>query len=160
MLEAAAPNLYTLRIFAAQAQRSRPSRSLVGISGTAVRSQQGSATCCVLEAELALLPSTHLGTHVKCDCCGSYEIFNRCRVISKTKGTWRCPRCGSKTTMLRRVFGEWPTTAFALIPEDPLHYLAARVQQHLSGPAARLRWHQSSNQHCCHKLGILSSLAT
>ena len=144
LLKAAAPNLHRPRTFATQAQGSRPSRSLVGISGTAVRSQQGPATCGVLEAPLALLPVTHLGNEVKCDCCGCYEVFSRCRVISKTQGKWRCPRCGSKTTLLRRVFGEWPTSTFSLIPEDPLQYLAVR--------AAGLRWHRISSQHCCSKL--------
>ena len=59
------------------------------------------------------------GTHcpwstppVYCSTCGNYASFEKCRVLSKREGTWRCSQCRVKMTQLYRGFGSWPTAEF------------------------------------------------
>ena len=33
-------------------------------------------------------------------------------------GTWRCGKCSTKCTQLRRIFTQWPTREFMLLSED------------------------------------------
>jgi hypothetical protein len=52
---------------------------------------------------------------VLCKCLVSYKS---CRIANKTAQTWRCGKCMSKMTELRRVLGEWPTKEFTRLPEE------------------------------------------
>ena len=59
------------------------------------------------------------GTHspwatppVYCSTCGNYATIEKCRIISKREGTWRCSQCRVKITQLYRGFGSWPTAEF------------------------------------------------
>ena len=40
------------------------------------------------------------------------------RLRAKTKDTWRCAGCHSKTCTLRRTYGTWPTPGFAALAEE------------------------------------------
>ena len=55
---------------------------------------------------------------VKCDACGRWAKFTRCRVMSKLNGTWRCNECNVTCTQLRRLYGQWPSRDFSLIEKD------------------------------------------
>ena len=55
---------------------------------------------------------------VICNFCKVPVSYKSCRIASKTAQTWRCNKCMSKMTELRRVLGEWPTKEFTRIPEE------------------------------------------
>ncbi len=72
----------------------------------------------------AAAPGSSLNTspmydnEVQCDSCCRFTDFKKCRVISKTKGSWRCNQCGVKCTQLRRMFTTWPTDEFSLLTKE------------------------------------------
>ena len=52
-----------------------------------------------------------------CSTCGNYATVDKCRIISKREGTWRCSQCRVKITQLYRGFGSWPTAEFNALSE-------------------------------------------
>jgi hypothetical protein len=67
---------------------------------------------------VATMANPHFSEDVLCDSCGRHEHFKKCRLISKKTGRWQCSGCGCKAVMLRRAFGNWPTSAFAQLTPD------------------------------------------
>ncbi len=56
------------------------------------------------------------GTHcpwatppVYCSTCGNHATIEKCRMLSRREGTWRCSQRRVKITQLYRGFGSWPT---------------------------------------------------
>ena len=58
-------------------------------------------------------------------------------------GTWRCGKCSSKGTMLRRIYHQWPTQEFMQLSEDP-HITSNRVDTHQKTIAMRSFLHIES----------------
>ena len=57
---------------------------------------------------------------VSCVNCKQMANFTKCRVMCKGQGTWRCNKCNTKCSQLRRIHHEWPTADFLLLSEDSL----------------------------------------
>ena len=72
---------------------------------------------------------------VFCNTCGRHEHFHKCRVVSKTKGTWSCCGCRTKCTQLYRKFGQWPTPDFEQISVDQQREFMSSLKG-LDGPQA------------------------
>ena len=54
-----------------------------------------------------------------CGECGhEINIETKCRLRSKSKGHWRCGRCQTHLTQLRRCLGSWPTSAFTTLSAE------------------------------------------
>jgi hypothetical protein len=54
---------------------------------------------------------------VRCDSCGRFVLYKRCRLIRKADALWRCGSCGVKHVQLRRAYGTWPTADFQRLSE-------------------------------------------
>lgn len=75
-------------------------------------------------AAASLLPHHDWGNLVHCESCGQKVEHVRCRVLSKLSGgRWRCPACNVTCTQLRRVHGEWPSSAFSRLSPDCIKQL-------------------------------------
>lgn len=74
-------------------------------------------------AEVGAVQGLHLHALVKqdtvtCGTCGLDVEMLKCRVMSKSKMTWKCKKCDTKTTMLYRHFGRGANSLLTEIPED------------------------------------------
>ncbi len=76
-------------------------------------------------AALAVAPETEAASeqlgmwsdNVYCATCKMFVSYKKCRVLSKTTGTWRCSSCSTKMVQLRRLHGSWPTAEFSMLTE-------------------------------------------
>ena len=53
-----------------------------------------------------------------CNSCGRFEPMTRLRVLSKTKGTFKCSGCHVTQQVLRRIEGAWPNDTFRGLSAD------------------------------------------
>ena len=59
--------------------------------------------------------------YVRCESCQSFVNFQKCRVIGKQAGSFRCPSCHSKQQLLRKSFGSWPIPEFIALNTEAKH---------------------------------------
>jgi hypothetical protein len=79
---------------------------------------------------------------VFCQNCKQFKSFQRCRVMSKHLGNWRCHTCSVKCVQLRRLHGSWPTEQFMSLSEDsqPPTYFEIPATCCLATPSLHVGW--------------------
>ena len=87
---------------------------------------------------------------VWCSSCGSQCEMQRCRVIAKKGGTWRCSSCNTKMVQLHRGFGTWPTVEWASVPPEQQQAFF-RSLVNMPGTAAVAACRQLMSKHESHE---------
>ena len=54
----------------------------------------------------------------RCSLCAGPLLNLKCRLVNKTKASWRCSVCSCKVTQLHDVFGTWPTAEFKRMSDE------------------------------------------
>ena len=77
---------------------------------------------------------------VFCSNCHQFSTFQKCRVLSKVAGTWRCNACSTKCNQLRRIHGSWPTDQFLSLSKDVQHLTPMAFVFSCGGSAMKARF--------------------
>jgi hypothetical protein len=85
---------------------------------------------------------------VSCSACGRFELFSKCRIMSKARQAWKCNGCHSKEHQLRRRFGQWPLEAFSGSSDEKRQAFMARLDgMNASALATECEKFVSSEEH-------------